>query len=267
MGVVWNSLLETRRRLRVLYEKSLGTVRPAGDHSESAMPGIGLGVCLWMGLGPRSCLADEVGSAVGPFAGARRDECPGQGFSGQGSGPGGAASFDPLFDVDVLAAGLKVSRRQLYRKLKALLAITPHDLITGRRLQAAAVLLRSGDFTVSEVAYKVGYTEPANFTRSFTRGVWDESVEIPGRGDVRGLPGMGRGALWAGDYNVAMRTARSHLISGQAIRSVLSFTSVVFVAIVKAGVGSRTRLLHIYHSSFRGTISVTSVMGGGVPCR
>jgi signal transduction histidine kinase/ligand-binding sensor domain-containing protein/AraC-like DNA-binding protein len=76
---------------------------------------------------------------------------------------------DHLFDVDVLATGLKISRRQLYRKLKALTNQTAHDFITSLRLQKAADLLITGEYTVSEVAYKVGYSEPANFTRSFTR--------------------------------------------------------------------------------------------------
>jgi AraC-like DNA-binding protein len=71
--------------------------------------------------------------------------------------------------VEVLAAELKVSRRQLYRKLKALLGETPHDYIVARRLTAAAQLLLSGEFTVAEVAYKTGFTDAANFTRSFTR--------------------------------------------------------------------------------------------------
>ncbi len=76
---------------------------------------------------------------------------------------------DVLFDVDVLAADLKVSRRQLYRKLKSLTNQTPHEFISGIRLQRAAQLLMKGENTIAEVAYKVGFSEPANFTRSFTR--------------------------------------------------------------------------------------------------
>lgn len=76
---------------------------------------------------------------------------------------------DPLFDVEVLAAGLKISRRQLYRKLNALTGETPHDYITDRRLAKAAQLLLAGELTVAEVAYKTGFTDAANFSRSFTR--------------------------------------------------------------------------------------------------
>ena len=76
---------------------------------------------------------------------------------------------DPLFDVEALTTSLKISRRQLYRKLEALLGETPHDYIMGRRLKIAAQLLLTGDLTVSEVAYKTGFTDAANFSRSFTR--------------------------------------------------------------------------------------------------
>ena len=76
---------------------------------------------------------------------------------------------DQLFDVEVLANSLKISRRQLYRKLQALLGETPHDYITTRRLTAAAQWLLTGELTVAEVAYKTGFSDAANFTRSFTR--------------------------------------------------------------------------------------------------
>lgn len=76
---------------------------------------------------------------------------------------------DTRFDIDQLSDKLKVSRRQLYRKVKALTNQTVHDFITDIRLKKAAALLLAGEFTISEIAYKVGYSEPANFSRSFTR--------------------------------------------------------------------------------------------------
>jgi DNA-binding response OmpR family regulator len=76
---------------------------------------------------------------------------------------------DVLFDTDILADKLKISRRQLYRKLKALTDQTVHDFITDIRMTRAAELLLTGEYNIAEVAYKVGYSEPANFSRSFTR--------------------------------------------------------------------------------------------------
>jgi transcriptional regulator GlxA family with amidase domain len=37
------------------------------------------------------------------------------------------------------------------------------------RLKKAAELLRTGQYSIAEIAYKVGFSEPANFSRSFTR--------------------------------------------------------------------------------------------------
>jgi signal transduction histidine kinase/DNA-binding response OmpR family regulator len=76
---------------------------------------------------------------------------------------------DIRFDIDRLSDMVKVSRRQLYRKIKALTNQTVHDFVTDIRLKRAAALLLAREFTVSEVAYKVGFSEPANFSRSFAR--------------------------------------------------------------------------------------------------
>lgn len=73
------------------------------------------------------------------------------------------------FDIDKLAIALKMSRRQLYRKLNALTNQTAHDFITNTRLEHAAALLITGEFTISEIGYKVGFSEPSNFSRSFTK--------------------------------------------------------------------------------------------------
>ena len=73
------------------------------------------------------------------------------------------------FDIDKLATALKMSRRQLYRKLNALTNQTAHDFITNTRLDHAAALLVTGEFTISEIGYKVGFSEPSNFSRSFTK--------------------------------------------------------------------------------------------------
>ena len=73
------------------------------------------------------------------------------------------------FDTDMLANNLKMSRSQLYRKIKALTDQTVHDFITTFRMNKAAELLLSGELSISEVAYKVGFTLPTNFTRSFVK--------------------------------------------------------------------------------------------------
>lgn len=41
------------------------------------------------------------------------------------------------------------------------------ELIKMKRLNKAAVLLRQGEFTVSEVSYKVGFEDPFYFSKCF----------------------------------------------------------------------------------------------------
>jgi ligand-binding sensor domain-containing protein/signal transduction histidine kinase/DNA-binding response OmpR family regulator len=73
------------------------------------------------------------------------------------------------FDVDSFAEKLKMSRRQFYRKFKAITDQTPLEYITIVRFKKAVDLLLAGDLNISEVGYAVGFTEPANFSRAFTK--------------------------------------------------------------------------------------------------
>ncbi len=71
--------------------------------------------------------------------------------------------FDALF----LAEELNMSHSALYRKLKALSGFTIVEFIRGIRLKKAAQMLRSQSYTVSEVAYMVGFNDLKHFRNSF----------------------------------------------------------------------------------------------------
>jgi len=58
---------------------------------------------------------------------------------------------------------------QLYRKVSALTNQTVYNLIRSVRLNTAAQLLVTTDMQIAEITLSVGYTEPSNFTKSFTR--------------------------------------------------------------------------------------------------
>ena len=66
-----------------------------------------------------------------------------------------------------LSSELGMSRVHLYRRFKDLTGITPKDYMKETRLKAAAILLDGNRYTVSEVAYQVGFNTPSNFTASF----------------------------------------------------------------------------------------------------
>jgi signal transduction histidine kinase/AraC-like DNA-binding protein len=69
--------------------------------------------------------------------------------------------------VDDIYKGLGISKIQLYRKTKALLGFNVNDYILSVRLQKAKYLLMNEDLTISEVAYKVGFSSQAYFSTVF----------------------------------------------------------------------------------------------------
>lgn len=71
------------------------------------------------------------------------------------------------FNVDEICKSMGISRVQLYRKVKALLNINVNDYILNTRLQKAKYLLQHEEATVSEIAYKVGFSSPAYFSTVF----------------------------------------------------------------------------------------------------
>lgn len=73
---------------------------------------------------------------------------------------------DEHYGVDALAEALGLSRRQLERKLRALVDVSPAEFVRLIRLSRAADLLASGFGNVSEVAYAVGMS-PSHFARLF----------------------------------------------------------------------------------------------------
>lgn len=71
-------------------------------------------------------------------------------------------------DVTLLASEIGLSNSQLTRKLKVLAGITPANFIKNIQLYFALELLRDG-YTVSEAAWKSGFTEPAYFSKVFKK--------------------------------------------------------------------------------------------------
>ncbi|WP_281337375.1 helix-turn-helix domain-containing protein [Flavobacterium eburneipallidum] len=76
---------------------------------------------------------------------------------------------DTDFNSDELAQALGISQRQLYRKLKGISGSTVHEFITKVKMNHAEELLKNSDLTISQIAYKVGFSEPSNFSRTFSK--------------------------------------------------------------------------------------------------
>ncbi len=75
--------------------------------------------------------------------------------------------MDPEFSINKLAIELGMSQSVLYRKLKALTDLSPNDFVKKIRLNKAAELLLQDELNVAEVGFRVGFTDPKYFSRSF----------------------------------------------------------------------------------------------------
>ena len=76
---------------------------------------------------------------------------------------------DSELSVEDIAADMNLSRVQLYRKVKMLSGSSPVELLRTARLNRGYQLLLTTDKTVSEVAYAVGFSAPAYFTKCFKK--------------------------------------------------------------------------------------------------
>lgn len=74
---------------------------------------------------------------------------------------------DPDFGIHQICRALQMSRAQVYRKVKALTGVTVNHYLRKFRLRKAIQLLKDQTLNVSEVAYDVGFKDPAYFSRTF----------------------------------------------------------------------------------------------------
>ncbi|PVD49887.1 two-component system response regulator [Terrimonas sp.] len=76
---------------------------------------------------------------------------------------------DTMLDVEKLAAAMNMSRPTLYRKIKGISNLTPHELINITRLKKAAELLAEGRYRIAEIADMAGFQSQNNFGRNFLK--------------------------------------------------------------------------------------------------
>ena len=72
-------------------------------------------------------------------------------------------------NVNFLAAELNISRSSLFAKIKTLAEITPNEMIQVVRLKRAAQLMKEGKYTISEISYMVGFSNPSYFSKCFQK--------------------------------------------------------------------------------------------------
>jgi AraC-like DNA-binding protein len=74
---------------------------------------------------------------------------------------------DASLSVEALGEELGVSRVQLYRRIKNATQCTPVELLRMARLKRASDLLATTSLTVSEIAYRTGFTSPSYFAKCY----------------------------------------------------------------------------------------------------
>ena len=79
-----------------------------------------------------------------------------------------ARYFEPL-GVDDLARAAGLSRAHFSREFRRAFGESPHAYLLTRRLERAAVLLRTTDHSVANICFAVGLQSVGSFTTSFTR--------------------------------------------------------------------------------------------------
>ena len=78
-----------------------------------------------------------------------------------------AVYADPEYNVEKLSETLGLSRGHLHRKIKELTGTAPVEFLRTYRLNKATQLLRQNAYTVSEIAYRTGFSSPAYFSKCF----------------------------------------------------------------------------------------------------
>ncbi len=93
---------------------------------------------------------------------------------------------EPDFNVEDLSRRLDMSRTTVYRKILALCGETPTDYIRSYRLKRAAQLFKTNFGSVTEVAFEVGFTSRAYFTKCFKEKFHRLPSEFPASFDAGG---------------------------------------------------------------------------------
>lgn len=84
-------------------------------------------------------------------------------------------------NVELLADTIGISRVHLHRKIKEITGLSARDYLKNIRMKQASLLLTDRNLTISEIAYAVGYSNPAHFSASFKAFYGVSPTEYAGR--------------------------------------------------------------------------------------
>jgi len=76
---------------------------------------------------------------------------------------------DPNLNVELLGSKMAFSRPQFFRKVKALLGLTPVEYLINFRLSKASSMLSAGKQSIADISEQTGFKNPSNFTTLFRK--------------------------------------------------------------------------------------------------
>lgn len=79
--------------------------------------------------------------------------------------------------VEEIAARMGLERTQFYRKIKSLTNFAPVELMRSIRLRQGRHLIKTTDKNMSEIAYEIGFSSPAYFTRCYREAFGETPTE------------------------------------------------------------------------------------------
>lgn len=77
------------------------------------------------------------------------------------------ARYTEPLRIEALAREAGIPLRKLERKMKAIMSVSPRQLLTRLRVEAAAECLRSSQDSLSEICYRFGFCDQPTFCRQF----------------------------------------------------------------------------------------------------
>ena len=84
------------------------------------------------------------------------------------------------FKIEDLADTQHISRTVFYRKIKSFTGSSPIELVQEIRIRKAIEYLREGEWRVSEIAYRCGFSSPQYFSRVFKERTGQSPTEYKG---------------------------------------------------------------------------------------
>jgi AraC-like DNA-binding protein len=78
---------------------------------------------------------------------------------------------NPKLSNAELAAAVGISERNLHRKVRQAMGLTPHELMLRVRIEATAEALATTDHPISQIAMRHGFCDQSAFTKQFRRRI------------------------------------------------------------------------------------------------